>query len=428
MVKKITVGLVLALLSITISVNAETIDRVVAVVNDNVITQSELDYQAKLIKKRLDEQGTALPEAKTLNKQILNQLIDKQLQLQTAERAGITIDDNTLDQAMESIAAKNNFTLAQLHKAVENDGVKFEDFRDDIRDQLTIEHFISREIAPRILITEQEVEKYMNSAGYDQQHIREYHLQDILIALPEVPSSEDIQQAKKLAQHVLAQLEAGTAFETLAIANSNGQNALTGGDLGWRRIEEVPSTFVDDVQVMKVGSVRGPFRAGNGYHIIKLLDARGNVQRHHITETRARHILIKTTLLKNDDEAKQELLALKKQLNEGADFAVLAEKHSQDPGSAVHGGHLNWVKPGQLVAPFETTMDQLALNEISDPVKTQFGWHLIQVLERRETDDTDAYEKQQIRKLIYQRHYEEEVQTWIKRMRDASYIAITLPS
>lgn len=410
------------------TIDAEPLDQVVAIINDDVITQSELDKQAHLIKKRLTEKETTLPEQGLLDKQILNQLIEKKLQLQTAHRAGITIDDNTLDQAMEDIAKKNDFTLTQLRKAVESDGVNFDDFRNDIREQIAIERFIAREIANRITITQQEVAKYMNSAGYDQEHIKEYHLQDILIALPEIPSSEDLQKAKKLANTIVEQLNAGKKFETLAIANSNGQSALTGGDLGWRRIEEIPSTFVNDAQIMKVGDIKGPIRADNGYHIIKLLESRGNVQRHHITETRVQHILLKTTLLKGDEVVKAELLTLKKQIENGKDFSAMAEKHSQDPGSAVHGGNLNWVKPGQLVPQFENTMNKLAINELSAPVKSQFGWHVIRVLERRDLDDTEEYEKQKIKKLIYQRHYEEEVQNWIKRMRDASYIETTLPS
>ncbi len=433
MVEKTTCSVVLSVILTLIAtpliaktMDPRPLDQIVAIVNDDVITQSELENQASLIKKRLAEKNMVLPKENILNKQILNQIIDKKLQLQTARRASISVDDNTLDQALDNIAKKNDFTLAQLQQAIESDGVNFDNFRQDIRDQLTIERLISQEIASRITISNQEVEKYMNSAGYDQEHIKEYHLQDILITLPEVPSSEDLQQAKNLANTLVKKLRKGQKFETLAIANSNGQNALTGGDLGWRRIEEIPSTFVTDVQVMKVEEIKGPIRADNGYHIIKLLDARGNVQRHNITETRVRHILLKTNLIKSDEKAKMELLAIKKQIETGEDFAALAKKQSQDPGSAIHGGSLGWVKPGQLVPQFESTMNQLALNELSAPIKSQFGWHLIEVLERKEIDDTENYEKEQIKKLVYQRHYEEEVQTWIKRMRDASYIEITM--
>lgn len=255
-----------------------------------------------------------------------------------------------------------------------------------------------------------------------------YHVDDILIALPDEPSSAQVQQAYAKAQSIMAQLQKGANFKTLAAANSDGEEAMKGGDLGWRKLEELPTVFAAKVVDMKPGELAGPIRTGNGVHVIKLEGTKDNNTDHFVTQTNVRHILIKTNLPSDDGPAKQQLEIIRNQIIHGANFADMAKKYSQDPGSALKGGDLGWVMPGMLVPPFEQAMNGLAINQISQPVKSQYGWHLIQVLGRRQVNDSQQYQQNQLKQMIYMRQFNENAAIWVQQLRDESYIKILLPN
>lgn len=400
------------------------LDAIVAIVNDDVITEQELNKATEQVKQQLQLNQTPMPAQAELQQQVLNQLIDKKVELQTAKRAGIEIDNSTVANAIENIAKHNQLTVEELKKKFASEDIDFAEFSKQITEQITVEKLLQREIAPKVTIEKKEIDKYLNSAAYAKQNVAEYHLQDILIALPEVPSSKEIQQAKQVSNKVFAKIKSGENFESIAVALSDAQTALTGGDLDWRRIEEIPTAFTTEIQTLKPGEVAGPIRTANGYHIIKLVDTRGSLAKHYTLETNVRHILLKPNAIKSNKQVKKQLTELRQQIIDGTDFSVVAKKYSQDPGTSIHGGDLDWITPGKLVPPFETAMDKLELAEISQPIQTEFGWHLIQVLDRRKTEDTQAFRETEIRKFLSERHYEEETQNWIKRMRNLSYVEI----
>ncbi len=423
--KKIALLVVTLLLSGTCLANpvkAQSLDKIVAFVNDDVITQSQLNHEINVVKQRLKRENTPLPPAKTLSDQVLEHLIDQKIELQTAARAGIEVDDAEVNNAIKRIAKTNHMTTAELRKKVTADGMTYSQYRAYIKDQVAVRHLLDQQVGSRIVVSKQEVDNFLNSEAYEARNVTEYHIEDILLALPEVPSSEDLHKAQAKAKTVLSQAKKGTNFKKLAIANSDGQQALQGGDLGWRHIEEIPTIFARKVKHMKEGDVAGPIRTANGYHVIKLAGLKGVNAHHYVTETHPRHILIKTNAVTSDKEIKRELNNIRKQIIHGAEFEKIAEKYSQDTGSATKGGDLGWVTPGMLVPPFELAMNNLKVDQISKPVKSQFGWHIIQVLGRRKVDNTKDVQQDKIRKMIYTRKYEEKAQSFIKQMRDMSYV------
>lgn len=407
--------------------NAQHLDSVVAIVNSDVVTESELNKQYTGIKQHLEQQNKSLPSDAELRSQVLNHIIDQKIILQTAARANIEIDDDSLNRAIRNIASRNNMTKQELKQTLAKSGIDFRDYREDLRKQITIDRLMQQQIGSRVTISKQEVDKYLNSVAFDQQNIAEYHINDILIALPDVPSSQEIRSAKTTAEKVLKKLKQGHPFSEVAIAESNGQDALKGGDLGWRRVEEIPSVFADYITKMDVGDVQGPIRTANGFHIMQLVDTRGSAARHFTQETKVRHILIKSHTPDDDDDIIEELKDIRKKIEAGASFAQMAKEHSDDVVSREKDGTLGWISPGMLVPAFEQAMDGLTIGMVSQPVKTQFGWHLIQVQERRKKEDTHDYQRNKIRKLIYERQFEEEKQHWITKMRSVSYVQSLLP-
>jgi peptidyl-prolyl cis-trans isomerase SurA len=409
----------------TFATAAKPLDKVVAVVNSDVITQQELNKALFTAEKQLEQSNTPLPQKSALQKQVLNQLINRKLELQAAERMHITVTDEKVDETINTIAQKNKMTPAQLREALKSEGINYADYRKQIKEQMTIQQLIQATVGSNITITEQDIRNAKNTSSAAMSNHSQYHLSDILISLPEEPSSTDVQEAYALTNSVKAQLAKGEDFRTVAAANSGGNEALQGGDLGWRSLEEMPAIFAEKVPKMKVGEVVGPIRADNGLHIIKLEEVKNDDNTDHfITETHVRHILIKTNLPSDDQPAKQQLLGIRTQIVNGADFATMAKQYSQDAGSAQKGGDIGWPTPGMLVPPFEQAMDSLPLNEISQPVKTSYGWHLIQVLGRRKVDNTEQFKKNQIKQMIYQRELEENTEVWIQQLRHDSYVKI----
>ena len=417
------------------------IDSIVAIVNDAVITYTELEDQTRTIRQQLRQQNTPAPDSAVLQKQVLERLITSRLQLQLAASTGIRVDDDTLNRAINRIAEQNKLSLSEFRSLLEKDGFSFDKFREDIRGEITITRLRQRQVDSRIIVTDQEVAQYLATQARQGKSDDEYRLGHILIALPEAAAPEKIQAARQKAEQILEKLQAkvgaradtstetstetGADFKETAIAMSDGQQALEGGDLGWRSAGQLPSLFAPLVPAMKVGELSSIIRSPGGFHIIKLLDYRGG-KRHTSTQALARHILIRTTELITDDDASIRLEQLVQRIKKGEDFAELARTYSDDKISAAKGGSLDWVSPGDMVPVFEQTMTELQPAQISAPFKSEFGWHIVQVQERREHDDTEEYTRTQAQEALRSRKIEEEYQNWLRRLRDEAYVEYRL--
>ncbi|MFK5948662.1 MAG: peptidylprolyl isomerase [Methylococcales bacterium] len=407
------------------TVNAEILDRIVAIVEDGVILDSELTKETHRIVANLQAKKVMIPPAFILRKQVLERLIVDKLQRQLAERSGIRVSDEMLRRSINDIAARNGLSVDEFRKELQSQGVSFKAFEENIRNEIIVNQLRAREVGSRIKVTDREVNHYLETQGEVSKEEVQYHLEHILISIPEAASASVIQQAKEKAEKVMNDLRQGADFKQTAIAVSKGGNALKGGDLGWRKLGQIPTLFVDVVTKMNEGDVSELIRSPSGFHIVKVLELKG-VSKHIVTKTKVRHILIKTNELIDDNEAKKRLLSLRERIIDGDDFATLARANSDDKGSAINGGDLNWVGPGDLVPPFEATMNKLAINEISEPVQTQFGWHIIQVLKRQDKDNSVDFKKNQIRKQIRNRKIEEETELWLRRLRDEAFVDINL--
>ncbi len=403
---------------------AQTLDRVIAVVNDGVITASELNKQVDVMRQQLHAQKVQIPSEAALRKQVLQHLINVDLELQLAKQHGITIDDTELNDAIAKIASNNKLSLTQLRSELEKQGLVWKAYRENIRKEILISRLQQKAVAKDIVVTPKQVENYLKTAVNLEQNKRTYHLQNILIPLPEAPTSEQLLAAEKKAQELLAKIKAGDDFTKLAIEQSSDQFALEGGDLGERHLAELPELFANEVTTMKAGQIKGPLRTGNGVQLIKLIAINGSDESHQVNKTHVRHILLKQDASMTVAEAKKQASNLYQQLHSGKDFALMAKQYSLDVSSAIKGGDLGWVSPGQLVVPFEKSMDKLAINEISKPVKTVYGWHLIQVLERKSVDDSKAFKRQQVRLYLQQRKFTEAVQNWQQHLRGEAYVQI----
>lgn len=405
------------------------LNRIVAVVNGQVLTQNELKNELLAVRQQLRQQGITPPREEILNKQVLERLITTQVQLQNAEQIGIVVDDETLNSTISNIAAQNNLTLAEFREVLQRDGFKFTVFREDIRKEITNRRLRQRQVESRITVTTQEIDDFIATQKAQGNVSSDYHLGHILVSLPEGATPEQIKAARSKALGIQDQLKGGADFRQTAIAISDGRQALQGGDIGWRKTGELPTLFADVVVQMKVGDISEPIRSASGFHLITLFDFR-DAERHIVEQVHARHILIKA---KSEDENADSTFAPEAKLNElrarieaGEDFALLAKEFSDDVGSAQNGGDLDWVGPGVMVKPFEEVIFSLKNGELSAPFESQFGWHLAQVLDRREFDDTEAHNNAKVRDLIYQRKSEEEYLSWLRKLRDEAYVEYRL--
>ena len=406
-----------------LTAQAEVLGKIAAVVESDVILEQELDREVSAIAQRIQASNTQMPPESILRKQVLEKMIMDKLQRQLAEKAGINVTEDMLNNSAADIAQRNNMTLQQFRSELERQGMSYKSFLDNIRNEIIINQLRGREIGGRIKVTDQEVDHYLETQDKIGGEAVQYHLGHILIAVKEGASATEIQQAQSKADELVRKLRAGQDFTQTAMSDSEDANALKGGDLGWRTLNDIPTLLAGSVSKMSPGEVADPIRSPSGFHIIKMLEVKG-LENHFITKTKVRHILIKTNELVDDEEAKKRLLALKSRIADGDDFAALARAHSDDKGSALKGGSLDWVGPGDLVKPFEETMSKLNINEISDPVQTQFGWHLIQVLDRQNKDDSQEHKKNLVRDAIRKRKIEEETELWMRRLRDEAYVEI----
>lgn len=403
------------------------IDRIVAVVNDGVILESELQSFLAGVKAQIRSRGANLPPEDVLRRQALERLVMQKLQLQTAEETGIRVDDETLNQAVLSIAQRNNMSLDQFRRALEADGYSFAQFRENIRDEILIGRLQQRNVDERIQVSDQEIDNLLANQRAQVGEGKTYHLRHILVAVPEAASPEQIQAARDKAERVLSQLRGGADFRQTAIALSDGQQALEGGDLGWFPEDRLPSLFSDVVPKLEPGQVSDLLRSPSGFHIVQLAEAKGT-ESHIVRQTHARHILLRTNEVLSDEAARTRLEQLRSRIIGGDDFADLAKAHSDDPLSARQGGDLGWLNPGDTDPNFEEAMDQLPVGAVSEPFKTRFGWHLLQVLDRREQDDTKEFQRSQAREQIRARKRQEALELWLRRLRDEAYVETRLES
>jgi peptidyl-prolyl cis-trans isomerase SurA len=406
--------------------HAETLDKIVAVVEDDVILERELNKEVTAVTSKLSNSNVMMPPEFVLRKQVLERMVVDKLQRQLAARSGIQVSDETLRTSVAEIASRNGMSVDTFKSELTNQGMDFKAFEDNLRNEIIINQLRGREIGARVKVTDAEVAHYQETQSKTGMgNNSQYHLGHILISLSEGASASAIQKAQEKANAAVAELRSGKDFSQTAISISNDDNALKGGDLGWRNVGQIPTLFTDVVTSMKQGDVSDPIRSPSGFHIIKMLETEGSAQ-HMVTKTKVRHILIKTNELVDDAEAKKRLQALRERIIDGDDFTVLARGHSEDKGSAINGGSLDWIGPGALVPPFEEAMNKLAINEISQPIQTQFGWHIIQVLERENQDNSDQFKKDKIREEIRKRKIEEETELWLRRLRDEAYVEIDL--
>lgn len=402
------------------------VDRIVAVVNREVVTLSELTERRGYFEQQLRRQGTPLPERALLERQILERLILEKAQLQFADESGIRIDEIQLDRSVERIAESNNLTLAAFRQALEKDGVAFDKFREEVRQQIKLTRLREREVDDRIEVNEGEIELYLEQAKAGGGERGEYNLSHILIRIPEQASPERIEAARARAEKARAEAQAGGDFGKLAASYSDAPGALQGGAMGWRAEDRLPELFAGALKTMRRGEVTEVLRSPAGFHVLKLIERRGAELSAPVPQTRVRHILVRTSEVVSEAEARRRLADLRERIvTGGADFAELARLHSQD-GTAARGGDLDWVFQGDTVPEFERAMSELKPGEISQPVKTPFGWHLVQVLERRQAGLTPERRRLQARQALRERKSDEAYQEWLRQLRDRTYVEIRL--
>ena len=401
------------------------IDSVVAVVNDDVITRQELNERLRVVIGQLQKQGTPLPAPEVLERQILERIITDMLQAQYAKETGVRVDDTQLDLAITRIAQQNGFpSLAEFRARLEADGVDFKKFREEIRSEIISTRLREREVESKLVISDTEVGSYLANKAKMGGAKEEFHLAHILVVVPERASATDIQAAYDKAEQALNQLKSGADFAQVAAGHSDARDALKGGDLGWRPNDRIPPLFMNELQNLQAGQNTAVLRSTSGFHILKLVEKRSASAPVMITQTHARHILIKTSEIVSESEAKKRLMEIKARIEAGADFAEQARRFSQD-GSAQQGGDLDWLSPGQTVSEFEEAMNRLQPGMIGT-AQTQFGWHLIQVIERRNTDVSEQQERQQARMAIGTFKSDEQYQDWLRQLRDRAFIEYRL--
>ncbi len=406
-----------------LSSSGELLDRIAAVVNDGVVLVSQLDEQTDEVIQRLRVQKTELPPRNVLRRQILERLIVEEIQIQRADRVGIEVSEEMLNGALDDVAKRNNIAFPDLPRALGQQGIDYRDFRDEIRRQMTLQLLRQRDVIGRINISPRELEQFMARQQNAPDQNSEYNISHILISVPVTASPEQIESREQRAREVYDKAKGGEDFAQLAVAYSESSTNIEGGSLGWRRGPQLPSIIADRIQQMKAGDVSEPIRTPSGFHLFRLNELRGGQQQAVVAQVHARHILLKTTELEDDQTVEQKLRSIRERvLNGGEDFAAIAAVTSQDPSSAADGGDLGWTGPGSFVPDFERALGELKDNEISAPFKTQYGWHIVQLLGRRQHDATEDVKRQRAFAELRESKAEEETELWLRRLRDEAFV------
>ena len=413
------------LLASLVQADVQPLDRVVAIVDNDVIMQSQLDQRVSEVQKSIAKQGGNQPSPGVLQQQVLDRLILENIQLQIGDRAGVRITDEELNQALETIAQRNNMNIDQLRMALQQDGLSFSAAREQIRREMIISRVRQRRVADRIDVSNQELKRFIASEHGKVQLSEEFHLANILLPLPEGSTAAVIEKAGKQAQQVYQQLQQGASFSDMAISMSRSESALEGGDMGWRKAAQLPPPFDNLIPSLATGQVTQPVRTPGGFIIIKLLEKRGGNNQLR-DEVHVRHILIKPSEIRTDAEAQKLAERLYERIVAGENFAELAENFSEDPGSARNGGDLDWIDPSILVPEFQAVMKQTPSGQLSKPFKTGYGWHVLEVLGRRATDSSEQLREQQAMNILRNRKYDEELQGWLMEIRSEAYVEIKL--
>jgi len=403
------------------------LDRIAAVVNDGVVLFSELDEQMAAIVERLQDQKVEMPPQNVLRQQVLERLVVQEIQMQRANRAGLKVPDEALNNALQDVAQRNGMTLNQLPDALSQQGIDYAAYRESMRKELTLTLLRQRDVLQRISVTPREIDQYIDRQAKRPAETSEYNISHILIAVPQAASPEQLETAEKKAQDVYRRARGGEDFSKLAVAYSNSQTALDGGALGWRKGAELPTILSDVVARLKAGEVSEPMRAPTGFHIVKLNELRGADKQVIVDQVHARHILMRTNELQDDATVRSKLTTAREKIVAGNEsFEVLAKTLSEDPGSASEGGDLGWSGPGTFVPEFEKAIAGLKDNEISEPFHTQYGWHVVQVLGRRKFDSTDELRRKRVADEIRASKADEETELWLRRLRDEAYVEYKL--
>lgn len=400
-------------------------DRIVAIVDQGVITEKELADRIQTVTAQLEKQGTQLPPREVLQKQILERLINDRLQLQYAAQTGLRVDDAQLDKTIERIAEQNKLSTGEFRKALESEGIPYRKFREDIRNEIILARLREREVDNRVNVTESEIDNFLTTQSSRTDIQDEFEVAHILVRAPEEGTPEELQKLKAKAETALKELQDGADFGQVSAGYSDAPNALEGGMLGWKTSSQLPSLFADALQALQPGQLSPVLRSPNGYHILKLLNRRGGSSPLVVDQTHVRHILIKLSEVVSELEAEQKINSIKERLDHGADFAELARQYSED-ASANNGGDLGWTNPGDTVPPFEQAMNALEITQISAPVRTPFGWHILQVLERRKQDMTQESARLKARQEIRARKADDAFQDWLGELRDRAYVEYRL--
>jgi peptidyl-prolyl cis-trans isomerase SurA len=402
-----------------------TLDRVIAVVNDEAITQYELDDAKRAVLQQMKQQNVQQPAADVLEKQVLERLITERALLQYAKENGIKVDDTQVERTIQRIAETNKLTIDGLREALAKENIPYAKYREDVHNEIIVQRLREREVEQHIEVSDAEVDNYLATIKTQAGGEAEYLVAHILVLIPEQASAEQIEAKRRRAADALMSIKSGTDFSQVAAGFSDASDALTGGNLGWRTGARLPTVFAEIVQNMKVGDVSPLLRSAAGFHIIKLLDRRNHNGPEMVDQTHARHILIRVNEVTSEADAKAKIDRLKDRLDSGAKFEDLAKLNSEDP-TAAKGGDLGWVSPGDTVPAFEEAMNKLAINQVSSAVRTQFGWHLIEVLGRRKQDVTLERERTQAQLAIRQRKSDDAFEDWVRQTRDSAYVELRL--
>lgn len=408
--------------SLTVNSNAAPvdIDRIAAIVDESAIMQSELDARMDSVKRQM---GGQMPPDSLLRPQVLERLILENIQLQMAERGGVQVTDQQLTDTVKRIAQQNGMTLEQFSAALKKDGLSYKEAVEQIRTEMIISRVQKFQVNNRVQISQQDIDYFLASKAGQMATEAEYRLSHILISIPSQASPAEIKKARKKAEAIIAEIKAGKDFQQQAIETSNGRNALKGGDLGWRKQAQLPSLFADAVIDLEPGQVSDPIKSASGFHIIQIADKRGGSTM-MVLQTKVSHILVMPNEIRSDKDSRARIRQVYKKLDNGADFEELAKEYSDDPGSAAKGGDLGWVNPGDMVPAFDRIMNEIEPGVLSQPFKSKFGWHILKVEERKETDLGEQVQRNQIYQMLQARQFEEELPIWLRKIRSEAYVDI----